>query len=133
MSPEDKKLLYYFNMATDAEGEYRVGRANVAALLNCSVVTAVKRVANLVALGYVKVVKFPFALGRGHGYKYQYSITERGVQALSIHYDDAKELFDLHKSQRLSDAIAEARRISKKSGKKRKVHEKQLSLFGDES
>jgi predicted transcriptional regulator len=132
MSPEDKKLLYYFNMATDAEGEYRVSRADVAALLNCSVVTAVKRVANLVALGYVKVVKIPFALGRGHGYKYQYHIARRGVQALDVHYDDAKELFDLHKSQRISDALAEARRVSR-NGKKRKVNEKQLTLFGDES
>lgn len=131
MSPEDKTMLYYFDMQTDAEGQYRVGRSDVAALLNCSQPTAAKRIANIVNLGYVEQVKVPFALGRGHGYKYQYHISKKGLQALAVHYEDAKQLFDILKTVRLGEMLEQARKISKKIGKTKKVSEKQLSLFGD--
>lgn len=131
MSPEDKTMLYYFNMQTDTEGQYRVGRSDVAALLNCSQPTAVKRLENVVRLGYVEQVKVPFAIGRGHGYKYQYHITKRGLNALMVHYDDAKQLFELLRTVRLSEILKQARKISKPRGKAKKVSDKQLSLFGD--
>lgn len=129
MSPEDKTMLYYFNMQTDTKGEYRVSRSDVAALLNCSNPTAVKRLKNIVQLGYVEQIKVPFALGRGHGYKYQYHITKRGLQALMVHYDHAKELFELLKTVRLGELIEQARKISKPRGKAKKASDKQLSLF----
>lgn len=130
MSPQEKLLLAYFMKYTDAAGEFVVGRDDVATLLNVSANTAFKRMENLVRLGYVKEYKKPLA--RLIGYKWVWHITDTGVNVYEMNKQDCDELFFSHKSDKLTEALREARRIGKSSGKKIKRHEKQLSLFGGE-
>lgn len=130
MSPQEKMLLGYFARYTDVAGEFVVGRDDVATLLNVSANTAFKRMENLVRLDYVKEYKKPLA--RLIGYKWVWHITDTGVNVYEMNKQDCDELFFSHKSDKLTEALREARRIGKSSGKKIKRHEKQLSLFGDE-
>lgn len=130
MSPQEKMLLAYFARYTDAVGEFVVGRDDVAMLLNVSANTAFKRMENLVRLDYVKEYKKPLA--RLIGYKWVWHITDTGANVYEMNKQDCDELFFAHKSDKLTEALREARRIGKSNGKKIKRHEKQLSLFGDE-
>lgn len=129
MSPQEKMLLYYFSQYTDTVGEFVVGRNDISLLLDVSVVTAAKRVENLVKRGYIKEAKKPLA--RGLGYKYVYWITEMGVIALSMHGSQGAELYHAHKSDRLVEALKEARRIGKARGKNIERSKKQMSLLSE--
>lgn len=130
MSPQEKMLLYYINAHTTKTGEFVVGRNNIASLLDVSVVTAAKRIENLIAKGYVKEVKKPLA--RGAGYKWVYHITEKGIEKCHLQWEEGLELYRAHCNNRLIEAIKQATIRSKARGKAIKRHEKQMSLFGDE-
>ena len=126
MSPQEKVLLYYINAHTTQSGAYVVGRNDIARLLNVSVITAAKRMENLVSMGYVDVQKKPLA--RGTGYKWIYYITRHGVNNTQAMWQEALELYREHCNKRLLDAMLEARAISKPRGKAKKVSKNQLKL-----
>ena len=129
MHGQDKVMLYYLNMQTDTAGESVVERSDIAAFLKCSKPTVVKHMKAVIGLGYVACKKMPFAIGRGHGFKYQYHITERGVSALSIQEGDAKELFELFKIMRFEEIAKQAKTIGNKIVKSKKVAKGQMTLW----
>lgn len=127
MTPEEKMLLYYVNLFTDAEGEYVVGRNDIASLLNVSVVTANKRMKNLVLSGLVASHKKPLA--RGLGYKWIFHITQQGIDSCHKVWDEALELYRAHQNTRLYEAIEEAKKMSRPRGNAKKISDKQLVLL----
>lgn len=130
MSPQEKMLLYYINAHTMQTGEFVVGRNDIASLLGVSVVTAAKRIENLIRNDYIEVKKKPLA--RGAGYKWVYHVTMKGINECHSWWKEGLELYRAHCNNRLIEAIKQATIVSKQRGNAIKRSEKQLSLFGDE-
>lgn len=128
MNTQDKAVLYYMSIATDEEGSSRVGLNAIASLLSCSNPTAKKALSGLVETGHIIEYKQPFAIGRGHSFKWQYWITPRGNDFLLAHGTQGKECYDLLVASKFEYAVNEAKKISK-NGKAKKVSDKQMRMF----
>ena len=128
MNTQDKAILYYMSIATDEKGSQRVGLSAIASLLSCSNPTAKKAISVMVETGHIKEHKHPHAIGRGHGYKWQYWITPRGNEFLLAHGTQGKECYDLLIASKFEHAVNESKKISK-NGKAKKVSDKQMRLL----
>lgn len=124
-------ILYDLNLHTDTKGENKVGRAHLASLLNCTTVTAQKRVQKLIDGGYIHQIKFP-TIGRGHGYRYEYYISSDGKDALFNNWQSAYALYRRHIADRIKETLEKINKGFVSRSKKSKRSDKQLPLFGDE-
>lgn len=121
-------LLYIVNMLSyDVNGFGGVDLASLATWIGCSKPTAQKKMRELCEYGVIREVKK--GVPRGHGFRYEYIVTNAGKKALE---DDGKIIhfqFKAWQNNKLVGLLESAKKISAPRGKPKKVSDKQKVLL----
>ena len=128
---ESSILLYIVNMLTyDTNGRGGVGLTALADWIGCSKPTAMKRLRGLCEYGVVREVKK--SVPRGNGFRYEYKVTAKGVDALRNDGEVIARQFKVWQDNKMIALLEDIRKRGIRQSKTQKRNPKQLKLFGDE-
>ena len=127
METNELGLMYYLYMYTVDTGQQVVTRTSTGSFLDCSTVTAGKRLCELADIEFVEVRKFQIM--RGHGYRYEYHITANGVAFVKKNMKKCSDAFYEKINALYTSGIERARKISGHVRQVKAVSPKQRRLL----
>lgn len=126
------KLFLVYSSVANLAANNGVGRTQLGHYMGCTPATVAKRMDELITNNLV--AEYRISLPRGMGFKFAYNLTPKGCAYLDEHYEQIYADYTAWKVARLQATMDEIKANLRvlTHGKKIKVSDEQLQLFGDD-